>query len=244
VEGGALRLGIMQPYFFPYLGYFSLIANTDSWVVFDVTQYTPKSWINRNRVLHPERGWMYVTVPLHGSTRNMAIHDARVLSVADSHRSVLGKLSHYRHRAPHFARVCDLVEQTFASTADDSLVHLNVRALESVCSYLDIPFRYRLGSEMNLPAGRVTHAGGWAPLIAESLGADEYLNPIGGMDLFDRDEFAGAGVALAFLETPAFVYPTPGFEFEPGLSILDVLLWNRPDAVLEAIGTAHISQGG
>ena len=50
-----MRLGIMQPYFFPYLGHFALIANVDAWIVFDVTQYTPRTWINRNRVLHPSR---------------------------------------------------------------------------------------------------------------------------------------------------------------------------------------------
>jgi len=55
-----MRLGIMQPYFFPYLGHFSLISSVDKWIVFDVTQYTPKTWMNRNRILHPKTGWQYV----------------------------------------------------------------------------------------------------------------------------------------------------------------------------------------
>lgn len=225
----------MQPYFFPRLAYFALVAKTDSWVVFDITQYTPKSWMNRNRVLHPNHGWMYVTVPLRSSTRNMKIHEARILDVADAHRSVIGKLSHYRKKAPHFESVQNLVNQTFGSLADNSLVHLNVRGLQAVCSYLRIPISCRIASEMNLALPPVPGAGGWAPAISQALGAEEYVNPIGGRQLFDPCEFAAAGTALSFLDMPPFVYGTPGYEFEPELSILDVLMWNDPDAVVEAI---------
>jgi hypothetical protein len=232
----------MQPYFFPYLGYFALMARTDSWVVFDITQYTPKAWMNRNRVLHPTKGWMYITVPLSGSTRNMAIHEARILDVANTHRTVLGKLSHYRNHAPHFAQVRDVVAETFESATDDSLVHLNLIGLRTVCTYLGIPFRYQIGSEMDMSLPPVTDPGGWAPAISRVVGADEYLNPIGGRELFDGDEFAKQGVALEFLDLPSFVYPTPGFEFQPHLSILDVLMWNQADAVLDAIGTARITK--
>ena len=63
-----MRIGIMQPYFFPYLGHFALIANVDAWIVFDVTQYTPKTWINRNRVLHPTSGANWVSVALKNSS--------------------------------------------------------------------------------------------------------------------------------------------------------------------------------
>ncbi len=63
----------MQPYFFPYLGHFALIAHTDAWVVFDISQYTPKTWMNRNRVLHPTDGWTYVTAPLSNSSIHIKI---------------------------------------------------------------------------------------------------------------------------------------------------------------------------
>lgn len=58
-----MRLGIMQPYFFPYPGHFALIAHVDQWLVFDITQYTPKTWMNRNRILHP-RGGGTTSLPL------------------------------------------------------------------------------------------------------------------------------------------------------------------------------------
>jgi hypothetical protein len=232
----------MQPYFFPYLGYFALLANTDRWVVFDVTQYTPKSWMNRNRVLHPTGGWSYVTVPLRGSSQNMKIREARILDPIAAHRSVRGKLSHYRRSAPHYAEVCNLVDQVFDGLVDDSLTHLNVIGLNTVCTYLQIPFTYEIASEMDMQLPAVSHPGGWAPAIAGALGADEYINPPGGRALFKPDEFAAHGVTLGYIEMPSFVYATADFGFEPDLSILDVLMWNDPGTVIEAIETARILQ--
>ncbi len=131
-----MRVGIMQPYFFPYLGHFSLIAAVDEWIVFDVTQYTPKTWMNRNRVLHPKAGWQYITVPLANSSISIRTNEAKVQSLAQAERSSLGKLSHYKKRAPYFRQVNDVVRKVFNGSPDNSLVGLNVTALNIVCEYL------------------------------------------------------------------------------------------------------------
>jgi len=230
-----MKLGIMQPYFFPYIGYFSLIAHTDQWIVFDITQYTPKTWMNRNRVLHPEQGWNYISAPLLHSSNSLAIYEARVQDVAATGKSVLGKLSHYRKQAPYYAAVIKLVSETFAAMRTDSLVQVNVACMAAVCNYLDIPFRHQICSELGLPLPRELHPGGWAPLICSLLGADAYLNPPGGRDLFDANEFSAMGVSLEFLKVPEFVYPTGSYGFEAGLSILDVMMWNSPDAIKDVI---------
>lgn len=231
-----MQLGIMQPYFFPYLGHFSLIANTDEWIVFDITQYTPKTWMNRNRVLHPKEGTNYVTVALANSSVSIKTCDAKVLDLAATKDSVLGKLSHYRRRAPHYAAVKELVEEVFAAADDDSLVHLNTRGLQSVCRYLGIPFRYRICSELGLPLPPKLAAGEWALEICALLGVRKYVNPIGGREIFDAAQYARRGIALHFLDVPAFTYDTAPYTFEPNLSILDVLMWNAPQVVREAIG--------
>lgn len=229
-----MRLGIMQPYFFPHLGHFALIAHCDRWVVFDITQYTPKSWMSRNRVLHTGTGWNYVSVPLVNSSIHIRTSEARLLDFHALHSNISGKLSHYRRRAPYYRAITDLLAGVF-STPTDSLVELNCRGLQAVCDYLDIRFDYAVASAMDLPLGNVTHAGGWAPEISSALGASQYLNPIGGCALFDPGEFAERGVELQFLDFIGFEYPTPGFENIPGLSILDVLMWNAPTAIQAAI---------
>src|ERR1700681_4138869 len=121
-----MKLGIMQPYFFPYLGHFALIAAVDLWVVFDITQYTRKSWINRNRVLHPDGGWQYVSIPLANSSIHIKISEAKIAKLRKQEHYVLGKISHYRRRAPYYFQVCEIVRSTFAGLPDEGLVSLNV----------------------------------------------------------------------------------------------------------------------
>ena len=234
-----MRLGIMQPYFFPYPGHFALIANVDEWVVFDITQYTPKSWISRNRVLHPTRGANWVNVPLSNSSISIKIHEARVLDLAATEQTTLGKLSHYRRRAPFVRQVEEIVKTTFANAgSSNSLVDLNVAGLDAVCAYLGVPFHRRICSEMGLPLPDDLGAGDWAPTIAGLLGATTYVNPIGGRELFHPGSFRTRGVALEFLKPADFVYETDGLEFIPNLSILDALMWNSPAVVRTALASA------
>lgn len=228
-----VRLAIMQPYFFPYLGHFSLVAACDEWIVFDVSQYTKRSWMTRNRVLHPGGGWQWVGVPLAQASMHMRTADAQLLDPAGACRRLLGQLSHYR-RAPHHAAVAGLVEEVFAG-AGSSLVELNVRGLAAVCRFIGLPFRYRVASALDLDLPPEPGAGGWAPGICSALGATDYVNPAGGQGLFDPAEFARRGIGLQFLQAWPFAYGTGRFRFEAGLSILDVLMWNEPGAVLDAV---------
>jgi hypothetical protein len=232
----------MQPYFFPYLAHFALIASSDKWFVLDITQYTPKSWMNRNRVLHPSTGWMYVTVPLAGASQSLLTRDVRLQSPSRARSSALGKLSHYARTAPFFAEVVELVERAFSRTADDSLVHLNVAGLREVCDYLGLEFKYSICSELNLDLPRIEGPGDWAPALAEAVGADAFINPIGGRHLFDPADFRRRHIELSFLEMSPFNYNTPSYHFEPYLSILDVLMWNSPDAARRALRTAKVTR--
>lgn len=230
-----MRLGIMQPYFFPYMGHFSLIAFVDQWVVFDVTQYTPKTWMNRNRILHPKAGWQYVTVPLSNSSISIQTSEAKVLNIEGAKKSILGKLTHYKKSAPYFRAVNRLVTEAFDSAANDSLVSLNSNGLRLVCEYLEIPFSYQICSELKLEYPADLGPGDWAPYICEKLGANEYLNPVGGSSLFDPSSFSKRGIDLFFAEFMGYEYSTTPYSYEPGLSIIDALMWNSPTEVKSAI---------
>jgi len=231
-----VKLAIMQPYFFPYLGHFALIAQCEKWVVFDITQYTPKSWMSRNRVLHPKQGWNYISVPLANSSISIKTTEARILRFDDLAPSLLGKLSHYRKKAPFYRPVEKLIEEIF-SVGTDWLVELNVRALDLVCRYLGIRFDYARASALDLGLHQIDYPGGWAPAISRHLGATEYINPINGRSIFRQGDFDAAGVALKFLDFRNFVYPTDSYEFEEGLSILDVMMWNEPAVIRGAIAS-------
>jgi hypothetical protein len=230
----------MQPYFFPYVGYFALMSLSDEWVALDVTQYTPQSWMNRNRILHPTNGWMYITAPVVRAPEKSPIEDMRLVDIAATKAAIVGRLSHYKRTAPHYADVTDLVVAAFGACHGDSLAELNVSGLKAVLHYLGVGCRVRVCSEMGLDLSGVSHAGGWAPAIASALGADEYVNPIRGRGLFRPADFANAGIRLRFLRMPSVTYPTNGFGFEPDLSILDVLMWNSPAQVKALLEAAEL----
>lgn len=225
----------MQPYFFPYLGHFSLIAQTDEWMVFDITQYTPKSWMNRNRILHPVEGWNYISIPLQKSSIHIKTYEARIRDVQEVRNQILGKISHYKKKAPYYSKVESLVHEVFDDQEDDSLVSLNVRSLKVVCNYLDIPFQYKICSEINLPVPETMLSGEWAPTISGLVGASQYINPLGGKDIFNPDDFSRVGVELQLLKAEPFIYDPKPYQFEPDLSIIDVLMWNDPEIVRKAV---------
>lgn len=230
-----MRLGIMQPYFFPYFGHFSLISAVDEWIVFDVTQYTPKTWMNRNRILHPKEGWQYVSVPLANGSISIRTCEAKLLDPASAEGALIGKLTAFRRQAPFHGQVVDLIRRAYSGRSDDSLCALNVSALQAVCAYLGLPFSYRICSDLGLTFPEQMEAGDWAPFICKALGASSYVNPIGGRALFDRSQFASVGVELMFAEVGEFAYDPAPYRYEPHLSILDVLLWNEPGRVAAAL---------
>lgn len=239
--GSSVTAGIMQPYFFPYLGYFDHISRCDTWVVFDITQYTPKSWMTRNKILHPKSGFLYVSCDVYGS-QSMVVSEVALRDPAAARAKLLGQLSHYRKHAPHYRQVVALVEQAFDRAGSDSLTAVDVSALRVVCEYLDIPFTPIIASEAGFTLPQITHPGQWALEIATLLGADHYLNPPGGRELFRPEEFAARGIGLSFTRVPEFTYACDPYQFEPHLSILDVLMWNTAEEVRVHLGKAEVDE--
>ncbi|MFZ4877838.1 WbqC family protein [Janthinobacterium sp. Mn2066] len=227
-----ITLGIMQPYFFPYLGYFDLINRSDRWIVFDVVRYAPKSWMNRNRILHPSEGWQYVSAPVDRHAGAGLIKDVTLITPQAAHDKIQGQILHYRAAgAPYFDAVSALISQSFAAAASGLLRDLNVASLAATCAYLEIPFQPQNLSDLDLHLPEIPHAGAWALEISAALGAQAYLNPPGGKDIFHPAEWAQRGIELGFTELVSFTYPTRRYQFIEHLSILDVLMWNPPATV-------------
>lgn len=226
-----MRLGAMQPYFFPYLGYYDLINRTDRWVVFDVVKYKPKTWMNRNRILHPTGGWQYITVPVDKHGENGLIQNVRLIDPDAARRRILGQIEHYRKAwAPYYSAVRELTDACFAGSTG-KLTDLNVRALRLVCEYLNIRFDAVILSESGIELPEINHPGDWALEISSALGATGYVNPPNGRELFDPDKFARRGIGLSFTEVMDFRYPCGPYTFVERLSILDVLMWNSPASI-------------
>lgn len=232
-------LGIMQPYFFPHLDYFSHIANCDKWVVFDISQYTPRSWMTRNRILHPTRGWQYVGCDVHGSQSDL-ISNVKIVNSVKTKKRLLGQLGHYKKKAPYYNAVISVIEKAFCNISDDFLTTLNIETIKAVCDYLSIHFDPLIASKSNFDLPKITHPGQWALEISMIMQASVYINPPGGRDLFRPEKFAKQKIQLAFTQNSPFKYSCSPYKFESQLSILDVLMWNSPKEIKAAIGAMRI----
>ncbi len=222
-----MMLGVMQPYFFPYLGYFDLINRSDRWIVFDTPQYMREGWVNRNRILHSREGWQYIIVPLKKHCRDTPINRVDAVEFPDWRRTIVNQLTHYRGRAPFYRETIDLLEDCLAGK-EQNLSRLNVKCLGKVCQYLHIPWEPEMFSEMHLPLGEIVEAADWALRIAQAAGATAYINPPGGVALYDADRFARHGIRLYLQEDFNFVYQCAGYTYLPKLSVLDALMWVSP----------------
>ena len=196
-----MKLGIMQPYFFPYIGYFQLVNAVDKWVVFDVVQFMRHQWVNRNRILHPESGSQYIIIPKKKHSRETLIKDVAIDNRQDWKNRIIAQLTHYKKKAPFFNETIDLLKDSFFSEESnvESLSKLNVIILNKVCARLNIKFEYEICSEMDLLLDDITYPGAWALKISEQLGATEYINPPGGRDIFIPEKFNEKGIKLKFL---------------------------------------------
>jgi len=225
-----MTLGAMQPYFFPYLGYFDLINSVDRWIVADTMQYMRHGWVNRNRVLHQASGWQYILVPVRKHPLQTAIRDVVICEATDWRLRIRKQIDHYRTRAPFFRDVMELVDACLACR-EVSLSRLNVWALARVCEYLAIPFEPTFLAEMNLRLDPVEDPGDWAIRISQAVGARAYVNPPGGAALYDPARFAEVGIRLTIKPLVDFRYDCRPYDFIPSLSMVDVLMWNAPSRV-------------
>jgi hypothetical protein len=229
-----MKLGIMQPYFFPYLGYFDLINCTDTWLVYDTVQYIQQGWINRNRVLHPRSGWQYITVPLKKASFHRSfqtpIKDVQISNQVGWNERIIRQLYHYKKESPYFSETIKFVADCL-SYGDKSISHLNVSILSKVCDLIEIDFNYHFFSEMNLQLDPALGPEEKVITICRTLNASEYVNLPGGSKLYNERNFRGKNMKLTFRELPTFKYSCRGYEFIPNLSIIDLLMWNKPETI-------------
>lgn len=229
------KLAIMQPYFFPYIGYFSLIKHTDEFIIFDSVQFIRHGWIERNRVLKQAGGWIYVKVPLKKFEQKTYIKDVEIDNSQDWKALITAQLQPYKKIAPFYKETKELIDDIFEDEYHD-IVTLNKTILEKICSYLGFSPNITVFSKMNLEIDTPNVPDEWALNICKSLGdVSEYWNQPGGASFFDKTKYDKANIDLRFIHVKLEEYNQNSTEFEAGLSIIDVLMFNSPDKINEML---------
>lgn len=214
---------MMQPYLFPYLGYFQLIASSDAFVLGDDLQYVKSSWINRNRILVNGQPTL-ITFPLRKGNQCDRINQRWLCDdFSREAEKLLKTLERAYARAPYKAEVMELVRQIL-TYQERNLARFAEHAIRRICAYLQIATPIRIGSELGLPARMDKQERVVA--IAKKLDAELYVNPIGGMALYCPAFFRSHGMTLRFLRMEDMSYPQLNHPFVPSLSIIDVLMFN------------------
>lgn len=226
-----MKLAIMQPYFFPYLGYFQLMNYVDEWIIFDHIKFIDKGWVNRNRILHPnpEKIWQFISVPL---AKRRQFDNINELSIAQNHHwvdSIMGKLTTYK-KAPHYNETIELIHECLSGSPINLSMMLK-KTLQQTAQYLGIQTTITTQSHQNWELPEITHPGQWALEISKLKGAKTYINPHGGSEIFQQDEFDNAKIELQFLKPILQPYPQYRGNFTKGLSIIDVMMWNDKHSI-------------
>ncbi len=222
-----MKLGIMQPYFFPYIGYWQLLNMVDHYIIYDDVDYIKGGWINRNKILINGKP-TYINLPLLGAGSFRKINEIMVDHKDVLTRKNLHKIEFAYRKAPYFSEVFPLVKRILLAQCD-TLSAFNKNLIQEVEIYLEIRTPVQSASDFS----DTVQLKGVDRIVAlcKKTGSDEYINAIGGMDLYQKDYFADNGIKLSFLKTKDIQYRQFSNIFYPNLSILDVMMFNSREMV-------------
>lgn len=216
-----MKIAIMQPYFFPYIGYFQLISAVDLFVIYDNIKYTKKGWINRNRILQNGKDIMF-SLPLKSDSDYLDIHD-RELSADFNREKLLNQIKGaYRH-APYFASTFPLIEQVINHDEQNLFQFLQYSLLKT-CAHLGLATDIKTSSSISINDQLKNQDKVIA--LCKAVGAKTYINAIGGLALYAPEAFAAQGIELKFIRSKSLEYPQFNHPFVPWLSIIDVMMFN------------------
>lgn len=222
-----MRMVIMQPYLFPYLGYFQLMAAADKFIAYDDVAFINRGWVNRNRILVNGEAFMF-TLPLKQASQNKLINQIEVDNLAGWREKFLKTLQQNYRKAPHAAQIIELTS-VILNPNQTMLSQVLMRGLEEIRNYLGLSAI--LESSTQRYHNHELKAQERIVDICKQEQAQVYINAIGGMELYEKQRFEKEGITLKFQKSNLPVYPQGGAEFVPALSILDVLMYNSLEEV-------------
>lgn len=231
-------IGIMQPYFFPYIGYWQLINAVDKFVVYDNIQYTKKGWINRNYYLLNGQKTLF-TVNIEKASDYLDICERLISSEYKRDKLVVRLQSAYKG-APMYGEVFDLVANIIRFSSCNLFEYI-VNSIVQVCAYLGIRTEIIVSSSLNNEPFLKSEERVIA--FCKELGGHTYINAIGGMELYSRAHFAKENLMLRFLEAQPIEYKQWGGEFVPWLSVIDLMMFNSKEQLSQMLNKYELLDG-
>ncbi len=223
-------VSIMQPYIFPYIGYFHLISSSNIIVFYDDVTYIKQGWINRNRIL-VNNDYFTFTIPLKQQSSNQLIKDTLVdkRGYLRWKNKFLKTLELSYLKAPFFTGVYSMVKSALEHN-HESISEIAINSIKLVYDYVELPLNFVRSSTFSpesIELGRVDRI----VKITKDMGFDKYINSVGGAELYDKEDFKQRGITLQFVKSILSEYQ----QFQPKhiscLSIIDVLMFNSKEDI-------------
>lgn len=222
-----MKLGIMQPYFFPYIGYWQLIHCVDKYVIYDDVNFIKGGWINRNRILsngNPQ----YFNIQMKGASSFKKIREISVDTNIINKKKLLKTLDNCYSKAPWYHETMELMSEIIL-TEEENLGRYLEKSIRIICGRLGIGTEIIVSSDIH--KDNALKGEDKVIDICKACGADVYINAIGGKALYSFENFKRNGIKLLFLESGKVEYPQFGNLFVENLSIIDLLMFNSREQI-------------
>lgn len=219
-----MKLAIMQPYFFPYLGYWQMINAVDKFVIYDDVNFIKGGWVNRNNMLINGDKHLF-TLPLLEASPYKHINEIKITNIEKQKQKLLKSFEMSYSKAPYKNEVMVLLEDIILQKEENLHLFLKYQ-FEKVFEYLNMDTEILLSSDIEKTAN--LRAQDRVIDICKRLNTTQYINAIGGQELYDKDEFAKNNIQLNFIKMNDIKYKQFNNDFVPNLSIIDVMMFNSP----------------
>lgn len=219
-----MTLAIMQPYIFPYIGYWHLLEASDTFVIFDDVNYIKQGYINRNNMLANKKRQIF-TLELIGASSNKLINE---IKIGNNSKKILKIIKQNYIKAPYFEQIYPLLNNILLNEEPNLAKYIGY-SIFRIVEYLGIKINILYSSDIEkdneLKAQeKVIH-------IAGKLGATNYVNAIGGKELYSKEDFRNNNIKLNFIKTNIIEYKQFKNDFIPYLSIIDILMFNSVEEI-------------
>lgn len=217
-----MKLGIMQPYFFPYIGYWQLLNAVDKYVIYDDVNYINRGWINRNNILMSDKSKM-INLPLKHASQNSLINEIEIFEDKKKKEKLLKTIEMVYRKSTYYDVVFPMIE-SIINYEERNLSRYLQHSINQINKYLSINTELILSSTIN--KNNILKGEDKIIEICNILQADEYYNSIGGQELYSYEKFMDNGIKLKFLKANIVKYRQFNYKFIPNLSIIDVMMFN------------------
>lgn len=219
-----MKVGIMQPYFMPYIGYWQLIKAVDKYVIYDDVNYIKGGWINRNNILVNGNKKLF-SISLNEASQNKLINK---ISISDDFVKFRKTIAMAYSKAPYYDEIINLIDKII-DFPKENLASFIGNSISLICNHLSIKTVLLMSS--SIEKDNTLKAQNKILEICSILNANQYINAIGGQDLYDKGTFQDKGIQLNFLRPEEIKYKQFRNPFVPNLSMIDVLMFNSADEI-------------